>query len=153
MTHEDEELLTSRRKAMAVLAAAKATELQQAVASLRDLGAIEDLKPPEIGLVMLRGRIGGNGTAFNVGEATVARAIVQLPSGEIGYGIRLGRDLHAARNAAILDALWQAPASRPQMAATVLSPISRRLAADRARMSAEAAASRVDFFTLAREAT
>ena len=56
---------------------------------------------------MLRGRAGGDGAPFNVGEATVTRAIVELPSGERGYGHILGRDAERARLAAILDALWQ----------------------------------------------
>ena len=41
---------------------------------------------------MLRGRVGGDGAPFNVGEATVTRAVVELPSGERGYAHILGRD-------------------------------------------------------------
>jgi len=138
---------------MAVLAAATAEELRGAVSRVADLGAVDDLKMPETGLVMLRGRIGGDGALFNIGEATVTRAVVRLNTGEIGYGVRLGRNAAAARDAAILDALWQSPRMRPQIEAAVLQPISERMQLDRAVRSRQAAATRVDFFTLAREAT
>jgi alpha-D-ribose 1-methylphosphonate 5-triphosphate synthase subunit PhnG len=142
-----------RRMAMAVLAAASAEELRGAVSRVADLGAVEDLKMPETGLVMLRGRIGGDGALFNIGEATVTRAVVRLNTGEIGYGVRLGRDAAAARDAAILDALWQSSRMRGHIEAAVLRPISERQRGGREARSRQAAATRVDFFTLAREAT
>ena len=129
-------------------------------ATARELGApleirwpdhgARDLKPVETGLVMLRGRAGGDGAPFNLGEATVTRAIVELPTGERGYGHVLGRDGTRARLAAILDALWQRAPSREAVEADVLSPIAERLAAERAQADAETAATRVDFFTLVR---
>jgi alpha-D-ribose 1-methylphosphonate 5-triphosphate synthase subunit PhnG len=142
-----------RRRSMAVLAAATAEELRGAVSGVADLGTVDDLKMPETGLVMLRGRIGGDGALFNIGEATVTRAVVRLNTGEVGYGVRLGRNATAARDAAILDALWQSPRMRPHIEAAVLRPISERLQCDRAVRSRQTAATRVDFFTLAREAT
>ncbi len=138
---------------MATLAAATPEELRAGVDAFTELGAVENVRPPDIGLVMLRGRIGGEGAPFNFGEATVARATVRLGTGEVGYGLRLGRNRDAARDAAILDAMFQAPARRDAVKSRVLQPISRRVAADRARRSSEAAATRVNFFTLAREAT
>jgi alpha-D-ribose 1-methylphosphonate 5-triphosphate synthase subunit PhnG len=143
----------SRRKAMTIFAAATAEELERAIGSLADLAAVADLKSPEMGLVMLRGRIGGDGAPFNIGEATVTRAVVRLVTGEIGYGVRLGRDATAARSAAILDALWQAPRTRRHIEAAVLQPITERLQTDQEEKSRQAAATRVEFFTLAREAT
>jgi alpha-D-ribose 1-methylphosphonate 5-triphosphate synthase subunit PhnG len=142
-----------RRRLLAILAAATAAELAEAVRRVGGDGrSVTDLKPTETGLVMLRGRIGGDGAAFNVGEATVTRAVVCIAGGEIGHGYRLGRDKAATRHAAILDAIWQSPA-RTTFEAQVLVPIRRRIAADRERVSREAAATRVDFFTLAREVT
>ena len=41
---------------------------------------------------MLRGRIGGDGAPFNLGEASVTRAAVQIASGEVGIAYILGRD-------------------------------------------------------------
>jgi alpha-D-ribose 1-methylphosphonate 5-triphosphate synthase subunit PhnG len=142
-----------RRKAMAIFAAATIEELRAAVGRFTDPGDIQDLKAPEVGLVMLRGRIGGDGACFNIGEATVTRAVVRLVSGEVGYGVRLGRNVAAARDAAILDALWQLPRARVQIETTVLQPIANRLQAEREARGRQAAATRVEFFTLAREAT
>jgi alpha-D-ribose 1-methylphosphonate 5-triphosphate synthase subunit PhnG len=153
MNHAKPDENEKRRRSMAVLAAATAEELRGAVSRVADLGAVDDLKMPETGLVMLRGRIGGDGALFNIGEATVTRAVVRINTGEIGYGVRLGRNAVAARDAAILDALWQSPRMRSHIEAAVLQPISERLQFDRGVGSRQAAATRVDFFTLSREAT
>jgi alpha-D-ribose 1-methylphosphonate 5-triphosphate synthase subunit PhnG len=76
--------------------------------------------------------------------------VVEIDDGLRGYGHVLGRDAEQARRVAILDALWQAPASRDVVEAEVLSPIAERIAAERARADAATAATRVDFFTLVR---
>jgi alpha-D-ribose 1-methylphosphonate 5-triphosphate synthase subunit PhnG len=99
---------------------------------------------------MLRGRAGGDGAQFNLGEAAVTRAIVELPGGERGYAHVLGRDAERARLAAIFDALWQNPHQRRMVETNVLEPIASRLQAERALSSEEVAATRVDFFTLRR---
>ncbi len=140
----------AHRAVVAVFAAATSSELAAAFAVVMDGSDVVELKPPETGLVMLRGRTGGDGAAFNVGEATVTRAIVRIGAA-IGHSYRLGRDKPAARNAAILDALWQLPDQRERIETLVLTPIRERIAAARAQSSFEAASSRVEFFTLARE--
>ncbi len=139
------------RETVAALASASSAELAAAMALVGEVTEVADLKPPETGLVMLRGRIGGDGAPFNVGEATVTRAVVRLADGSIGYSYRLGRDKVAARQAAILDALWQLPDQRAHIETHVLKPIRERIAAERDRASREAAATRVEFYTLARE--
>ncbi len=145
---EDE--ISARRRAMGLLARASASELKDPLARRwADHGA-RDLKPSETGLVMLRGRAGGDGAPFNLGEATVTRAVVELPSGERGYAHVLGRDAERARLAAIIDALWQKAGERETVEKRVLKPIAARMAAGRAKASAEIAATRVDFFTLRR---
>jgi len=100
--------------------------------------------------VMLRGRAGGDGAAFNLGEATVSRSVVELESGERGFGHRLGRDVAQARRIAIFDALWQREADRAEVERRVLAPVAARLDAERAKAAAETAATRVDFFTMVR---
>ena len=140
----------ARRRAMALLARASLAELSGPLYErFADHGA-KDLKPIETGLVMLRGRAGGDGAPFNVGEATVTRAVVELPGGERGYAHLLGRNAERARLAAIFDALWQTPHLRREVEACVLEPVAVRLEAERARSGAEVAATRVDFFTLRR---
>lgn len=135
---------------MAALARAEHRELQEPLTRhWRDMD-IRDLRAPEIGLVMVQGRIGGDGAAFNMGEATVARAVVELPGGLRGYGQRLGRDIATTRLAAVVDALWQDAGARSLVEAEIIEPIRRRIAAEKAQSKAEAAATKVDFFTLVR---
>jgi alpha-D-ribose 1-methylphosphonate 5-triphosphate synthase subunit PhnG len=142
--------IAARPRAMALLARALAPEMAEPVERIWPSCAARDLKPVETGLVMLRGRIGGDGAPFNVGEATVTRAVVELPSGERGYAHVLGRDAARARLAAVVDALWQKPEARADVEAAILAPIAARIAAEKAKTRAETAATRVDFFTLVR---
>ncbi|WP_375463753.1 phosphonate C-P lyase system protein PhnG [uncultured Methylobacterium sp.] len=140
--------LAARRAAMALAGLATADELRAALAGLGPVDA-EDLRPPESGLVMTRGRIGGDGRAFNLGEASVTRAAVRLPSGETGFAYHLGRDRARARHAAILDALWQRADDRAAVEAA-LAPVAARRARESAAEARRIAATRVNFFTLAR---
>ncbi|WP_439574720.1 phosphonate C-P lyase system protein PhnG [Phreatobacter sp.] len=137
-----------RKAAMGLLARASPDELRD-IAALAPDGAVKALRAPEIGLVMVRGRIGGDGAPFNLGEATVTRAAVALASGEVGFGHVLGRDRRRAEQSAIGDALWQSPLHRPAVEAA-LAAVRARLA-DEARVTRErTAATRVDFFTMVR---
>ena len=142
--------IAARRRAMALVARARRDELARPIAERWPDHGARALKPVESGLVMLRGRIGGDGAPFNLGEATVTRAVVELPTGERGFAHILGRDAEKARLAAIVDALWQRAAERGDVETIVLSPIAERLAAEAAKTRAETAATRVDFFTLVR---
>jgi alpha-D-ribose 1-methylphosphonate 5-triphosphate synthase subunit PhnG len=140
----------SRRTLMSVLAAANTDDIVQAIGDARCDVEVADLRQPETGLVMLRGRIGGDGAPFNLGEATVTRAAVQLETGEKGFSYVLGRDQRKARLAALCDALWQSPVYRAQVDRHVLSPLRDKQTKQLARTRAQTAATRVDFFTLVR---
>ncbi|MBU2533356.1 MAG: phosphonate C-P lyase system protein PhnG [Alphaproteobacteria bacterium] len=140
----------SRQRLMRCCAIATDAELADAVASLGPLPRITDVRRPETGLVMLRGRIGGDGAPFNVGEATVTRAVVKLETGEIGHAYLLGRSGERARLAATIDALGQTGANRERIDEAFIKPVTARLAAERQTRKAETAATRVNFFTLAR---
>jgi alpha-D-ribose 1-methylphosphonate 5-triphosphate synthase subunit PhnG len=142
--------LGQRRAAMAVLARAATTDIARGLTNISDDVAFTDARPAEIGLVMLRGRIGGGGAPFNVGEATVTRAAVRLASGETGFGYVLGRDREKARLAALCDALWQIDAKRQPLEQHVLAPLRQQQQERRALARAQTAATRVDFFTLVR---
>lgn len=140
---------TARRDALWVLARASAAELGPIAVHL-DAREARDLRGPEMGLVMVRGRVGGDGAPFNLGEATVSRAVVVTRKGLRGHGQRLGRDLAAARLAAIADALWQDEATRAFVERDVIAPVRDRLKREAALAAARTAATRVDFFTLVR---
>jgi alpha-D-ribose 1-methylphosphonate 5-triphosphate synthase subunit PhnG len=139
-----------RRAAMAVLAQAHTGEIAQGLVAVADPLRYVELRPVATGLVMVRGRIGGDGGPFNLGEATVTRAAVRMDTGEVGFSYLLGRDHDKARLAAVCDALWQSDKCRGAIERHVLAPIRVRLARERAEKREQAAATRVDFFTLVR---
>jgi alpha-D-ribose 1-methylphosphonate 5-triphosphate synthase subunit PhnG len=138
-----------RQAAMAALAHSDGGEIAGRLAAIA-LPAYENLREPENGLVMVRGRIGGDGAPFNLGEATVSRAAVRLATGEVGFGYTLGRDRQKARLIALCDALLQSNEFADTVEATVLTPLRAAMLSRRNRKAAEAAATRVDFYTLVR---
>lgn len=140
--------LEGRKRLMGLAARATLEEIQAALSSL-GTPAFTDVRKPEVGLVMLRGRIGGDGSPFNLGEATVARAAVRLSTGEVGHSYSLGRDLVRARLAAVLDALWLR-GDHAALETAFAAPLEARLERERADRAAATAATRVDFFTLVR---
>ncbi len=99
---------------------------------------------------MLRGRIGGGGSPFNVGEATVTRATVRLADGSVGHSYALGRDQEKARLAALFDALWLNDAHREAVETKVLNVLRQRIDKADNTIRSEAAATKVDFFTMVR---
>jgi alpha-D-ribose 1-methylphosphonate 5-triphosphate synthase subunit PhnG len=138
-----------RKAAMAVLAHAKAADIAGRLQEIA-LPAHEILREPESGLVMVRGRIGGDGAPFNLGEATVSRAAVRLASGEVGFGYTLGRDREKARMIALCDALVQTDEFAGIVEASVIAPLRSTFLARRHQKAAETAATRVDFYTMVR---
>lgn len=149
-TSETVDLNQRRQMAMHALAHARIADVQRLVAEAGLTVEAHMLRGPEIGLVTVRGRIGGGGAPFNTGEATVTRATVKLPTGEIGHAYQLGRDLEKARLSAVLDALMQYDDVRPTVEARIIEPLAlmQRHEADQKR--SETAATKVDFFTMVR---
>jgi alpha-D-ribose 1-methylphosphonate 5-triphosphate synthase subunit PhnG len=140
---------TQRKAAMAVLAHSDPAEIASYLDAIA-LPACENLREPENGLVMVRGRIGGDGAPFNLGEATVSRAAVRLATGEVGFGYALGRDREKARMIALCDALVQSNEFADAVESNVLAPLRAAMFSERNRKAAETAATRVDFYTLVR---
>ncbi|HEU0062561.1 MAG TPA: phosphonate C-P lyase system protein PhnG [Hyphomicrobiaceae bacterium] len=142
--------IARRQALMGVCARATEAELADALARLGELPSAQDLRAPETGLVMVRGRIGGAGAPFNLGEVTVTRAAVRLANGCTGVSYLLGRSHRRARLAAMLDALAQDPAIRVRLEASLMGPVMARVAAEDAGVRADVATTKVDFFTLVR---
>jgi len=138
-----------RKAAMAVLAHSDPAEISGCLDAIA-LPVHENLREPENGLVMVRGRIGGDGAPFNLGEATVSRAAVRLSTGEVGFGYTLGRDREKARMIALCDALIQSNEFSETVEADVVAPLRAAMMARRNHKAAETAATRVDFYTLVR---
>ncbi|MBX4889396.1 phosphonate C-P lyase system protein PhnG [Rhizobium bangladeshense] len=142
--------VSARKRAADLLARAKRSELSAVWDALPEKPQVQPVRGPETGLVMVRGRIGGGGAAFNLGEVTVTRASVRLDSGSVGHAQALGTDREKARLAAMFDALWQQEATREFVEQALLLPIEERIAAAERRKADETAATRVDFFTMVR---
>lgn len=136
----------ARKDWMALLAKAAPQRLADL---LSDLPRHVFLRPPEVGAVMVRGRIGASGAAFNMGEMTVTRASVRLENGVVGHAWVQGRDKGHATRAAVADALMQTDAA-PDLKRRVLDVLAAEAAAARALRAAKAAATKVDFFTMVR---
>ena len=134
---------------MAALANATFEDLQ-ALALREPLPDHVALRAPETGLVMVRGRIGGTGAPFNVGEMTVTRCSVRLADGTIGHGYLAGRNGDHARLAAILDAMLQHPDHGLALFDRVIVPLEMRRDVRLRARSAKSAATKVDFFTMVR---
>jgi alpha-D-ribose 1-methylphosphonate 5-triphosphate synthase subunit PhnG len=142
--------MPDRKRIVDLLANATRSELE---AALEGHGGIPDhalLRGPETGLVMIRGRIGGGGAPFNLGEASMSRASIRLTDGRVGHGYRLGTDRKAATLAAIVDALTQDAIALALFEAGLFTQISARLDQEARQTLEETAATKVDFFTMVR---
>ncbi len=146
----DARVTAARQEIMEICAQATEAELLSALDALDPPPEAIDIRPAETGLVMLRGRIGGSGAPFNVGEATVTRAAVRLSTGETGFSHLLGRSKERARVAAILEAAGQRPAYRRSLVQHLVRPVAERVKSERRAAREETEATRVEFFTLVR---
>ena len=139
-----------RKRVADLLARAYEDELKAAWDALPEKPVAQPVRGPETGLVMVRGKIGGGGSPFNLGEVTMTRATVRLASGVVGHAQALGTDRERARLAAIFDAFWQEQDGKDFVEQAILTPVEKRIAAAAAKKAEETAATRVDFFTMVR---
>src|SRR5471032_380712 len=136
----------TRREWLAILARTPRASMKDALDTALDGASPPEfdwLRAPDIGLAMVRGRVGGSGDAFNLGEVTVTRATLRLR-------VRKGRDKERATLAALADALLQTPAFEARMHEHLLVPLAARIAENRAQKQARAAGTKVEFFTMVR---
>ncbi|RMT80922.1 phosphonate C-P lyase system protein PhnG [Pseudomonas viridiflava] len=143
----------ARQRWMGVLARAHVDEqsrehLNRHEAVLRDTD-YQMIRAPEIGMTLVRGRMGGTGAAFNLGEMSVTRCVVRLADGRTGYSYLAGRDKRVAELAALADAHLQG-AQQAAWLAELIQPLAHLQALHKAAKDAETAATKVEFFTLVR---
>ena len=137
---------------MSILAKADFGDLDTLWNNLPSKPAWTVVRPPEICIVMARGRAGGTGQRFNLGEVSVTRCAVQLDYGAIGFGYVMGRNRRHAELAAAVDAMLQTPSRRDALERAIIAPLTLRLDEKRLRRSRKAAATKVEFFTMVRGA-
>ena len=135
---------------LAVLARATWQQLEAQSPGSDTLRNLQQVRPPEIGMVMLRGRVGGTGNPFNLGEATVVRSAVRLGDGPLGVSYALGRDKRRSALAAVFDAMLQDPLHHDKLQRELIAPIALAQAQASAAIQKNMATSKVEFFTFVR---
>jgi alpha-D-ribose 1-methylphosphonate 5-triphosphate synthase subunit PhnG len=148
--------VSRRQQWMSILASADRDALEVVCRPLGDLIRVrcQWLRAPETGLVMVRGRIGGSGAKFNLGEVPVTRCALRLQiekNSSTGAAWVQGRDVHHAELAARIDALLQIPVHSEHVYGQVITPLAAGRSARRETAARKAAATKVEFYTLARE--
>ena len=142
---------------MALLARAPVALLEPPLVSFLVRHRTQWLRRPETGLYMVQGRTGGTGERFNLGEVTVTRCALRSlgPDDEVspvGVAYVMGRHHRQAELAALADALLQQPTHHDALNRLVLQPVREHLNRHTAQRQAKAQSTKVDFFTVAREA-
>ncbi len=151
-----------RAEWMALLARAPLPLLEQGLADHTQITP-QWLRRPETGLMMVQGRVGGAGEKFNLGEMTVTRCALRLGAAStsdpalkdnpVGVAYVMGRNHRHAQLAAVADALLQTPAEWPVLEQRLLAPLRAHVQAGQTRRHAQAQTTKVDFLTVAREAS
>jgi alpha-D-ribose 1-methylphosphonate 5-triphosphate synthase subunit PhnG len=139
--------VAKRQHWMGVLARA-AQQLQPYADALKD-AQYSHIRHPEIGMTLVRGRIGGTGEAFNLGEMSVTRCVVRLEDGRVGFSYVSGRDKQHAELAALADAHLQG-SQQQHWLRELIEPLAAQQQAGKAAQAAETATTQVEFFTLVR---
>jgi alpha-D-ribose 1-methylphosphonate 5-triphosphate synthase subunit PhnG len=147
---------TTRRDWMGLLARAPLELLESAVGPRLD-NTSQWLRAPETGLMMVQGRVGGTGERFNLGEVTVTRCALRVgdranTNSKVGVAYVMGRSHRRAQLAALADALLQDVTQHAALDRDLLTPAREHLERARAQRYARAQTTKVDFFTVAREA-
>src|SRR5690554_4789199 len=98
------------------------------------------VRGPEVGMAMVRERMGGTGNAFTLGEMTLTRASVQLTdaqgaqddgSSPLGHGWVKGRAPRHAELIALVDACAQRHHWQAAIEEGLVAPLERALDAER----------------------
>ncbi|RPI78543.1 MAG: phosphonate C-P lyase system protein PhnG [Desulfobacteraceae bacterium] len=141
---------TARQHWMAVLAKTGPEELEKAWRFCKDKPKYRFLRAPETGLIMVRGRAGGTGVRFNLGEVTVTRCAVQVEQGAIGTAYVMGRSRRQAELAALFDALLQNSGQYARLKSEIIDPLEAVQAQEQKQEARKVAATKVEFFTMLR---
>jgi alpha-D-ribose 1-methylphosphonate 5-triphosphate synthase subunit PhnG len=138
----------ARQHWIGVLSRARRGDFATHEDALRD-AEYQMIRAPEIGMTLVRARMGGTGAPFNVGEMSVTRCVVRLADGRTGYSYLAGRDKAQAELAALADAHLQGP-QQARWLSELIEPLAQAHAMRQAQQQAETAATKVEFFTLVR---
>ena len=137
-----------------LLAISAHADLARFIDNLGTIPPFEYLREPEVGLAMIRGRAGGDGVPFNLGEMTVTRCRLHVATSEgeerVGVGVVAGRSPQHAQAIALCDALLQSRRWHDTIVERVLEPAQAALTAKRLQNAKRRAATKADFVTVVR---
>ena len=140
---------TTRQTWMAILAKSSVADLEQQIKTLGEIPKYTFLRNSEIGLAMVRGRAGGTGEAFNLGEMTVTRCVIKMENIQ-GFGYVGGRSKRHAELAAVCDGLLQQNEWRDRVQELVIQPLHTKLIEHQRKQQNQTEATKVEFFTMLR---
>lgn len=141
---------SARQTLLSLLSKSQRSDIQEAWESTDLRPAYTLLKQPEIGMVMVKAKAGGDGSPFNMGEMTVTRTVLQLTSNELGYGYTAGRDKQKSLTIALVDACYQVDAWKDQIEQKLLKPLQALIRANEAQHKEKVDSTKVNFFTMMR---
>ena len=99
---------------------------------------------------MVRGRMGGIGSQFNLGEMTITQCAIRLSNGITGLGYVRGRSKKHAELTAVLDAMLQSTEFDAEVEDKIVSPLQNIQLTQREEQRRKTQATKVEFLTLAR---
>jgi len=140
--------VADRQYWMSVLARADLSDLETYWQNLPLQPTFRHLRKPEIGMTMVRGRTGGTGSPFNLGEITLTRCVVELDGSTQGFGYVSGRSRRHAELAALFDGLMCENSSKHGPA--LIQPLHEQWLVRREKVSRKAATTKVNFMTMVR---
>ena len=98
---------------------------------------------------MVRGRAGGTGEAFNLGEMTVTRCVIKMEDIK-GFDYVGGRSKRHGELAAVCDGLLLQNEWCDQVRESVIQPLQTKLIERQQKQQSQTKATKVEFFTMLR---
>lgn len=141
---------TTRQHWMSVMAKSSPEALIALSDNYVNSHSFETIRAAEVGLTQVRGRMGGTGSQFNVGDMTITRCVVRSSEGHYGHSYIMGRNKDHATRAAQLDAILQSQTYQKVMIEKIIQPLAQDLAVKTAEKADTVAQTKVNFFTLVR---
>lgn len=141
---------TERQRWMALLGGASIKDLETEKQRLGPDIDWDYIIKPEVGLLMVQSGADGSHPAFNLGEMSVTKCVLEVKGQNLGYAMILGSDLVHAELAALFDGLLQHPDYRNDLKSNLINMLAeKQLQKDRS-LEKDVADTTVEFFTLKR---
>lgn len=146
MTQEQQD----RQYWMSVMAKSNSERLMALSSNHMNTHEFETIRAAEVGLTQVRGRMGGTGSAFNVGDMTITRCVVRSNKGHYGHSYIAGRNKEHATRAAQLDAMLQDEVLQAELLLDIIEPLQQECIQQQVEKNHEVNQTKVNFFTLVR---